>query len=751
MKTILLTLPATLAFLAITHTAFAQGTAFTYQGRLNSGGSPANGNYDLQFTLYDAANGGTQQGNILAIAPTAASNGLFTVTLDFGNQFNGTARWLAIGVRTNGSVSAYTVLSPREQLTPTPYAITAGNVTGSVPAGQLTGTLPSANLAGTYSGALILNNASDSFTGDGSGLINVNAGLLGGLSAGQFWKLAGNGGTTPGVNFVGTTDNQPLELDVNSQRALRLEPGGPSAALGNGIPTGAPNVIGGSPVNFVASGVVGATIAGGGATNYNGFSYANSVSYDFGTIGGGYNNATYGPVSTIGGGLDNTIAASAPVSFIGGGGNNRANGFYEVIGGGIYNSTYGGESTIGGGYANSASANSSTVGGGQYNTASGNSSTVGGGAQNLIQTNTGASTIAGGTNNTIQANTPYATIGGGYGNQVTGMGSFIGGGGTDGTYFIGNTNSSTASVVGGGLANAILAGATESTIGGGGWNLVQTNASGSTIGGGSYNTIQAAATASTIGGGYENSIQGNDSSSTIGGGYQNRIMFSSFSTICGGYGNQVTGGYGVVPGGDQNVASDYAFAAGHRAKANHQGSFVWADSTESDFGDTGINQFMVRASGGVTFNTSVFGSVSFTSGAGGANETVSWTPGSGSWSFTSDRNAKEHFQSLNVREVLAKVAQLPLTEWNYKGYDSRHIGPMAQDFHAAFPLNPNDTMLNSADESGVALAAIQGLNQKVEAGRQNSDVRIQRLEAENADLKQRLATLEQIVLKQKSN
>src|SRR5258708_7036321 len=96
----------TLASLAILHsplsTLNAQGTAFTYQGRLNDGVNPASGIYDLQFTIYDAASGPTQQGATLTNATTAVSNGQFTVTLDFGNQFPGANRWLEIGVRTNG-------------------------------------------------------------------------------------------------------------------------------------------------------------------------------------------------------------------------------------------------------------------------------------------------------------------------------------------------------------------------------------------------------------------------------------------------------------------------------------------------------------------------------------------------------------------------------------------------------------------------------------------------------------------------
>jgi len=93
---LLLTLVSQLA------TAHAQGTAFTYQGRLNDGASPATGIYDLRFAIYDALNSGAQQGSLLTNSATAVSNGLFSVTLDFGSQFSGANRWLDIGVRTNG-------------------------------------------------------------------------------------------------------------------------------------------------------------------------------------------------------------------------------------------------------------------------------------------------------------------------------------------------------------------------------------------------------------------------------------------------------------------------------------------------------------------------------------------------------------------------------------------------------------------------------------------------------------------------
>ena len=90
--------------------------------------------------------------------------------------------------------------------------------------------------------------------------------------------------------------------------------------------------------------------------------------------------------------------------------------------------------------------------------------------------------------------------------------------------------------------------------------------------------------------------------------------------------------------------------------------------------------------------------------------------------------------AVDAETVLDKVAQLPITEWSYQGYGQRHIGAMAQDFHALFPLNDNDKVLNDADLHGVALAAIKGLNQKLNAR-----------DAEIQDLKARLEKLEQLV------
>ncbi len=105
---------------------------------------------------------------------------------------------------------------------------------------------------------------------------------------------------------------------------------------------------------------------------------------------------------------------------------------------------------------------------------------------------------------------------------------------------------------------------------------------------------------------------------------------------------------------------------------------------------------------------------------------------------TSDRNAKENFAPVDARVVLERVVGLPISNWNFKtDRATRHIGPMAQDFHAAFMLGTDDKHIATVDEGGVALAAIQGLHSIV-----------REKVTEIADLKKRLETLERIVLKQ---
>ena len=115
----------------------------------------------------------------------------------------------------------------------------------------------------------------------------------------------------------------------------------------------------------------------------------------------------------------------------------------------------------------------------------------------------------------------------------------------------------------------------------------------------------------------------------------------------------------------------------------------------------------------------------------------------GEWASISDRNVKEDFTAITPKEVLAKVAAMPITQWKYKVEPSgiKHIGPVAQDFHAAFGLGDSDKAIGSVDESGVALAAIQGLNQKLEETQQAEEAK----EAEIQTLEKKLDELQAAV------
>lgn len=182
--------------LVTTKSLQAQGTAFTYQGQLNNSGSPAAGIYDFRFTVYDAVTNGNAVSLPLTNAAVAVTNGLFISTLDFGaGIFYGPARWLDIGVRTNGG-GAFTTLSPRQPVLATPYAIfanSASNLLGTLPSAQLSGTLPASAFAG-YTNTVALTNGANlfagtfagtfggifngTFNGSGTGLTNLNASQL---------------------------------------------------------------------------------------------------------------------------------------------------------------------------------------------------------------------------------------------------------------------------------------------------------------------------------------------------------------------------------------------------------------------------------------------------------------------------------------------------------------------------------------------------------------------------------------------
>lgn len=221
-----------------------------------------------------------------------------------------------------------------------------------------------------------------------------------------------------------------------------------------------------------------------------------------------------------------------------------------------------------------------------------------------------------------------------------------------------------------------------------------------------------------------------------------------FSVIAGGAYNLIkpNAEFAMLLGGYSNiVAEPYALSAGRGAQALHGGSFIWADASVFNdgpsvlvmpFPSTATNEFAARATGGVRFVSGVD-----SNGAPAAG--VSLSPGSGTWSTLSDRDAKENFAAANGREILEKLAGLPLATWNYKTQDKsiRHLGVTAQDFHAAFGLGESDRAITTIDADGVALGAIQGLNQKLEQRLREKDAELQALQKRLGALEKLLETL----------
>src|SRR5437867_1363256 len=196
MKTNLLILGIAFGSLLYPLDCLAQSTAFTYQGRLNAGGVPVTGIYDLRFMIFAVPSGGG--GGAVAAGPitnlTSINEGLFSVALDFGsNAFNGEGRWLEIAVRIHGNPGGFTTLRPRQPITATPYALRAATYSGEVSASQVTGALPASQLSGaladaclssnvallngnqSFNGANRFNNQANTFSGNGTALTDLSA------------------------------------------------------------------------------------------------------------------------------------------------------------------------------------------------------------------------------------------------------------------------------------------------------------------------------------------------------------------------------------------------------------------------------------------------------------------------------------------------------------------------------------------------------------------------------------------------
>ena len=449
----------------------------------------------------------------------------------------------------------------------------------------------------------------------------------------------------------------------------------------------------------------------------------NTVNVDYSTVSGGQYNNSAGVYSNVGGGSNNT--ASGVASAVGGGESNIASGDSATVGGGSNNTASSVASTVGGGYTNTASGYVAMVGGGLSNTASGEYTTIGGGGSNTAYGP--RSTVSGGENNCASGSA--STVGGGQGDTASGARSTVGGG-----YL--NTASGYVAVVGGGISNT--ASGVASTVGGGKSNTA--NGDSATVGGGSNNT--ASGVAGTVGGGHLNTANGD--SATVGGGHNN-IAYGRAATI---------------PGGTNNLASgNYSFAAGRRAKANHNGTFVWADNLNADFSSSANAQFLVRAWGGVGINCNdptedldVEGTARLrTMPTGGGTNVVVTATGVLSRDGSSRRYKK------NIRELDVdpnQAFQLLPVRFQWKESGAEDVGLIAEDVAHVIPelvVYDSDGRPDGVRYDKVALylmgtvkdqsRLIEELKTELSQLRQQNTTEIQTLKEETAQLKALLETV----------
>jgi hypothetical protein len=196
---------------------------------------------------------------------------------------------------------------------------------------------------------------------------------------------------------------------------------------------------------------------------------------------------------------------------------------------------------------------------------------------------------------------------------------------------------------------------------------------------------------------------------------------SGVGSFAAGEDSAARGFAAIALGWATEAAGDYGIALGSNARAG-TGSFVFGDrSTTRLIPSAAPNEFSVRASGGVY----LFTSPALFSG-------VQLPPGASAWLSVSDVNMKENFRDLDGAGVLAKISAMPIREWNYKSQDAaiRHVGPTAQDFHAAFGLGEDPLRISTIDADGIALAAVKALA------------------LENQELRARIDALEQLIRRQ---
>lgn len=599
-------------------------TTFTYQGMLKSSGSPVSGGTDLVFTLWDAAESGTQVGTTLQVPGITLNGGLFTVDLDFGpGAFNGDSRWLEMQVRFPAGSGSFITLTPRQKILPTPYALFALNGNPG-PAGATGPTGPAGAQGST--GALGPTGAAGS-TG--------SAGATGADGA------AGAAGVTGATGAPGDAGPPGAAGATGSQGgAGSAGPTGPTGSAGDAGSTG-PTGPAGTGLSWQGVWSIASTYALNDAVLFAGSSYRSLSSANLG------NQPDAAPASWA------LIAQAANT---------------------------GSTLTVGGNLTSTTSQMGTVFQFANPNPSTGNRVTLhasAGTSTSLIYSTPPSGT---GTPSSFFAAIATSTTGGSvgtYGDTTNVAGIPV----------WGNNRTSSDTSWGVGVLG---------TSSGPNGRAVVGVSTGTTFGIGVFGTATAASGASY---GVLGSVPSGGSSSGVG------IRGENMSTA-GGVGVQA---YTAAGAGRSIVAVGSVFI-------ENRSAFGAATSGT----DALLAQCQNNGSAGINQNAQMFANA---------------------FNLTSDRNKKDHVEPVDSLDVLKKVEALPISTWSYKGNPEsmRQMGPMAQDFHAAFGLNgDNDTQINQGDASGVALAAIQGLAAELK----DRDAAIAGLRNELSSLSQRVKALE---------
>ena len=308
-------------------------------------------------------------------------------------------------------------------------------------------------------------------------------------------------------------------------------------------------------------------------------------------------------------------------------------------------------------------------------------------------------------------------VGGGAGAQTTGTeNTYIGLGA--GELYFGSFNTITGSTGGGNPVtgdNNSIYGAAAGGYGAGSPNCFFGFMSGNTSTG-SNNVYMGTTAGAFVTSGNKNVFIGD---STGNGWYQGQIL-GDFNTIIGANANMGINNYCTILGSGANAVGNAS-----NATAIGSGSTVGTSNTMV-FGNGAVQSWLF----GVTAPNS---GQALTVGTNSSNGNGAYLTSGGVWTNASDRNKKEHFQTLNDEELLQKISTLPITRWNYKGLPEQHIGPVAQDFYRIFRVGTDDKTISTIDPSGIALAGIQGLYRKnretaARATEQESEIKEQQLQ-----------------------